>query len=126
MEGLAGDTYQLVEQFLLRLHYLGEAEAMDALVETDLSFSQVRAIFGLTVHDAPIPINELAHELRMSMAATGRVVDQLVNDGLIERREDPHDRRVRLISLSPAGRSLTEKHLDARLSSTFPPRTAGA
>ena len=109
-----GATYELLEQFMVRLHCLGEAQAMDALVETDLSFSQVRAIFALTTRGTPIPINELAHELGMSMATTGRVVDQLVNDGLIVRREDPHDRRVRRISLSEAGRTLTEKHLDAR------------
>lgn len=109
-----GAAYEVLEQFLVRLHCLGEAEAMDALVDTDLSFSQVRAIFALTNHGGPIPINELAHDLRMSMAGTGRTVDQLVNDGLVERREDPQDRRVRQISLSDAGRTLTEKHLDAR------------
>jgi DNA-binding MarR family transcriptional regulator len=108
------ETYELLAQFLLQLQCLADAEAIDTLVDTDLSFSQVRAIFALAMHDAPIPINELAHGLRISMAAAGRTVDQLATGGLVDRREDPRDRRVRRISLSEAGRTLTKKYLDAR------------
>lgn len=107
-------TYEVLEQFLGRLHFLGEAEAIDTLVETDLSFSQVRMICVLATRDSAIAINELAHELRMSVAAAGRTVEHLTGLGLAERREDPLDRRVRRVSLSPTGRRLMEKHVDAR------------
>lgn len=107
-------TYEVLEQFLGRLYFLGEAEAIDTLVETELSFSQVRIICVLATHGNAIAINELAHELRMSVAAAGRTVEHLTGLGLTERREDPLDRRVRRVSLSPAGRTLMEKHLDAR------------
>ncbi|MFQ6748386.1 MarR family transcriptional regulator, partial [Bordetella pertussis] len=38
-----------------------------------------------------------------------RVLDQLVAAGLIERREDPQDRRARTLHLTPAGQSLREQ-----------------
>ncbi|MEO6885710.1 MAG: MarR family winged helix-turn-helix transcriptional regulator [Jatrophihabitantaceae bacterium] len=113
MQRSAESTYEVLEQFLTRLHFLGEAEAIDTLVDTDLSFSQVRMICVLAIHDSAIAINELAQHLRMSVAATGRAVEQLAGLGLVERREDPHDRRIRRVSLSPTGRTLMEKHFDA-------------
>jgi MarR family transcriptional regulator for hemolysin len=38
-----------------------------------------------------------------------RVLDQLVAAGLIERREDPQDRRAKTLHLTPAGHALRER-----------------
>jgi len=37
------------------------------------------------------------------------VLDQLVSAGLMERREDPHDRRARTLHLTPDGQALRER-----------------
>lgn len=108
------DLYELLEQFLVRLLNMSESETMDALVEMDLSFSQARTLFVLAQHCEPVAINEVARALRMSLASAGRNVDQLVTQGLVERREDPDDRRVRRIALSESGQALARKHLDAK------------
>lgn len=98
----------------MRLLNMSDSESMDALVEMDLSFSQARTLFVLAQHCEPIPINEIAQAVRMSVATTGRNIDQLVTQGLVERREDPEDRRVRRVALSEAGRALAGKHVDAK------------
>lgn len=51
----------------------------------------------------------LAEALGVEGPSLVRVLDQLVSSGLIERREDAHDRRVRTIHLTPAGHALREK-----------------
>lgn len=80
-----------------------------SMVELDLSISQFRCLITLGQHNAALPINELAELLDLTLATAGRNVDRLVAHGLVERREDPHDRRVRLVSLSEAGvRIMTE------------------
>lgn len=77
-----------------------------SMVELDLSISQFRCLITLGQHDTALPINELADLLDLTLATAGRNVDRLVAHGLVERREDPHDRRVRLVSLSEAGRTI--------------------
>ena len=51
----------------------------------------------------------LAEALGVEGPSLVRVLDQLVSSGLIERREDAHDRRARTIHLTPAGHALREQ-----------------
>lgn len=108
------DLYLALDEFLMRLMGMGEGEAMDNLVAMDLSFTQVRALFVLAQCGAPVAIHEVAERLGLSVAATGRSVDQLVNQGLLERREDLRDRRIKRISLSEAGRTIASGHLETK------------
>ncbi|PZF85204.1 MarR family transcriptional regulator [Jiangella anatolica] len=73
------------------------------MLELDLSISQFRCLIALRQHGEPLPINELADRLGLTLATAGRNVDRLLAHGLVERREDPTDRRVRLVSLSEQG-----------------------
>jgi DNA-binding MarR family transcriptional regulator len=41
-------------------------------------------------------------------------VDRLVQHGLVERTEDPNDRRAKQLALTPKGRELIETGLTAR------------
>jgi DNA-binding MarR family transcriptional regulator len=49
-------------------------------------------------------VAEVAECIALSQSAASRaVVDRLVGDGLITRQEDPHDRRNKRLTLTPAG-----------------------
>lgn len=52
---------------------------------------------------------ELARYLGVGLATVTGIVDRLVAHGLVTRREDPADRRVRRVELTEAGRALTDK-----------------
>lgn len=56
-------------------------------------------------------VNAIAEQVQLSLAAAGRTVDKLVCGGLVDRREDPTDRRVKRISLTDGGRRYLETHL---------------
>ena len=99
------DLYDVLVDFLTRLMNISESDGLDALNESDLSFSQARALFLLTKTADPMPIHSIAQALGLSMAAAGRNVDQLVGLHLVERRESSSDRRVKLVSLTPGGRA---------------------
>jgi DNA-binding MarR family transcriptional regulator len=43
------------------------------------------------------------------------MIERLVQQGLLERSEDPTDRRAKQIALSPAGRALMEESIEARV-----------
>ena len=49
-------------------------------------------------------ISNLSEHMDISAAAASQLVDKLVQAGLLERTEDPHDRRAKQVALSPKGR----------------------
>lgn len=109
------DAYELhvvLDEFLFRLFTLGACKSMDHVADIDLPFSQARALFLLAQLGRSVPINEIADSLRISVAAAGRNIDQLVGLGLVDRREDENDRRVKRVSLTEEGRTFAADHLD--------------
>ena len=109
--------HEALEDFIVRLMSLAESEGMDAMIEMDLSFSHVRTLFCLANSAQEIPINAIAERLNLSVAAAGRNVDQLVKLNLVERRESPDDRRVKLISLTPGGHKVAGQHFESKRAS---------
>ncbi|MCW2679460.1 MAG: MarR family transcriptional regulator [Frankiales bacterium] len=101
-------------EFLTRLMAAGESDGLNALIESDLSFSQVRTLFLLTRTSEPMPIHAIAEALGLSVAAAGRNVEQLLCLDMVERRESPADRRVKLVSLTPTGEGLVAQHVEAK------------
>jgi MarR family transcriptional regulator, transcriptional regulator for hemolysin len=56
--------------------------------------------------------SELAEILELQPISLTRVLDRLAENGLIERRADPHDRRVNRLYLTPAAKPLIAKLID--------------
>jgi len=81
--------------------------------ETDLSFSQVNILMRL-LHTGNTGVSEIGEQLGVTNAAASQAVDRLVQLGLIERTEDPEDRRAKRLALTPKGRKLIEKGIEAR------------
>jgi DNA-binding MarR family transcriptional regulator len=108
------DLHVALEDFVMRLMHLAESDGMDALVDLDLSFSQARTLFLLAKHGEPMSIHSIATALGLSDAATGRNVEQLLKLDVVERRESPDDRRVKLVSLTPVGEKLSLQHIDSK------------
>jgi DNA-binding MarR family transcriptional regulator len=95
-----------LEAFVGRLHCGTQSAGIDALIAADLTFSQMRTLLMLSQQPEPVPIHEIATRLELSVAAAGRNVDQLVRFGVVDRVEDELDRRIKRVSLSPAGLDL--------------------
>lgn len=51
----------------------------------------------------------LAETLSLEPSSLVRVVDQLLESGLLERHEDPNDRRARILRLTEEGRKTAER-----------------
>ncbi len=59
-------------------------------------------------------ISDLGAHMEITNAAASQLVDKLVQAGLLEREEDPNDRRARRVTLSPKGNRLIEQGLEER------------
>jgi DNA-binding MarR family transcriptional regulator len=108
------ELYEALREFFQRVFSLAESGSMDSLIELDVSFTQARTMFLLAHTDGPLPINEIASQLGLSVAATGRNIDQLVKLGIVERHENPDDRRVKLVSLSPTGFEVADQQFEQK------------
>jgi DNA-binding MarR family transcriptional regulator len=61
-------------------------------------------------------ISALLETLEVSKAAAGQLVERMEQQGLVERRPDPQDRRARLVSLTEKGGELVIASIAARQS----------
>jgi DNA-binding MarR family transcriptional regulator len=80
---------------------------------TGLSFSQINILMRLA-HNERTNVSEIGEGLGITNAAASQAVDRLVGLGLIERTEDPEDRRTRRLALTQYGRTTIEKGIEAR------------
>ena len=57
----------------------------------------------------PLGMQKLAQQLQLAVSTMSRVVDKLVEGGLICRQEDKNDRRLVLCSLTEEGQKVTQE-----------------
>ncbi len=84
------------------------ARHQSPLFRSNLTMRQLKALVILSVHGSASG-QDLAHDLGVGLGTVTGIVDRLVAQGLASRHEDPHDRRVRRVELTPAGTALIEE-----------------
>lgn len=99
-----------LERLLRGVSGLVESEGMSFLAEADLSWSQLRVTMLLACSDEQ-PIGAVADQLGISIYSTGRAIEQLVELGVVDRKESATDRRVKLVSLTPRGLEIIDQHV---------------
>lgn len=77
-----------------------------------ISRSQMELLFTLK-HLQPTSPKQLGKEMQLSPGAISQLLDGLVEQGLVDRQDDPSDRRAQTISISKIGveklREISEK-----------------
>jgi MarR family 2-MHQ and catechol resistance regulon transcriptional repressor len=81
---------------------VGEHARRDIL-RHGLSLSEF-GVLELLWHKGPQPLGEVAERILLTTGSVTYVIDQLVKQGLVERRACPTDRRVIYAELTDAGR----------------------
>jgi DNA-binding MarR family transcriptional regulator len=107
-QDLASETWTLLQ----RIAFSQRPRFMSVVREFDLVPPHVIALQAL---DQPKPMGELAKLLACDSSNVTWITDRLEERGLVERQAAPHDRRVKLLVLTPEGRRVREQ-IEARLS----------
>ncbi|WP_432977792.1 MarR family winged helix-turn-helix transcriptional regulator [Dactylosporangium sp. CA-233914] len=94
-----------------RMRALLAYDRTNPLFSVNLTMQQLKVLLLLSGHDG-MASQELTRLLGVSLATLSGIVDRLVTQGYVTRAEDPHDRRVRRIHLSPAGRETLDRLSD--------------
>jgi len=106
---LAAAIYAWVDAFMF--------QAMQDLLQflRDNGLTMAHYLLFMQIYKVgPCGVTEIASLLDVSKPAASQMVDRLVAQGLISRREDPADRRHTRIGLTSKGRALTLKCIAAR------------
>lgn len=59
-------------------------------------------------------VSDIGDRFDITNAAASQLVDKLVQSGLIQRAEDPNDRRAKLLNLTDKGRDLIRQGIEQR------------
>lgn len=103
---VADEAWALLFNFMMSLEpYWAELAS-----EFDLPASQGHALVLLEPGE-PMAMNHMAAKCHCDPSNLTGIVDRLETRGLVERRPDDHDRRVKLIALTPAGEKLRRRVL---------------
>ena len=82
--------------------------------ESGLSMSMIGTLFHLHRREKA-GVTDVGDHLGVTSAAASQMLDRLVQQGLIERSEDPDDRRMKRISLTEKGNAVIKESINARL-----------
>jgi DNA-binding MarR family transcriptional regulator len=75
----------------------------EPLISTPLTMQQLKVLTMIAIDPERATGHELAAQLKVSVATMSGLVDRLVEHGMVTRGEDPTDRRVRPLSVTPEG-----------------------
>jgi DNA-binding MarR family transcriptional regulator len=107
-------TTQLLRELYSIFLQRSAGEMRKVMCEAGLSMPQMLALHMLHKHGS-FTISALADKLSLSLAATSHLVDRMVQQQLIERKEDALDRRQKQVAIAPGGLALLDRLLEARI-----------
>lgn len=97
------EVVELVATVVARYH----EEYEQAADRHSLTGAQARLLALLSRE--PLPMRRIAERLKCEPSNVTGIVDRLEARGLVERRPDPDDRRVKLAAVTAAGRETAER-----------------
>jgi DNA-binding MarR family transcriptional regulator len=106
-------SHQAVFWELLQLMYQGKHRVYEIAEQYKLTVMQASTLMILS-EEASKPMKMLSDHFMCDASSVTGLVDRLENNGLITRKNHPSDRRITLISLTPAGTKI-KKVLSARV-----------
>ena len=93
-----------VMSVIIRLGEILEKRLEESLESVDLSLAKYSAIKHLALAGEPLALSELASRMICVRSNITQLMGRLEADGLVQREEDPHDRRSVRATLTALGR----------------------
>jgi DNA-binding MarR family transcriptional regulator len=95
----------------------GDSDFLREVSELELTFTQFKALMLVAHEPAELSVKDVSDRLGISFPAASRAVEPLVRRGLVERAEDPADRRVKRVRTTKEGDRLVERLIATRIES---------
>ncbi|MHB8219039.1 MAG: MarR family winged helix-turn-helix transcriptional regulator [Acidimicrobiales bacterium] len=96
-------------------HDGGIPEHIGALLHSGELAPRHVGVFAVIALDGPMSVSALARREGVALSTASLLVTQLAEAGLVERHEDPEDRRRTVVSVAPEHRRESEEVLESKL-----------
>ena len=100
--------------YIRRLQQIAVGIFMDEMADVNVTPVQFALLFAAS-QETGLDQRTLAGRIGLDTSTIGAVVDRLESRELIERNVSPDDKRVRLLSVTPAGKKLLQAVMPAML-----------
>jgi MarR family transcriptional regulator, lower aerobic nicotinate degradation pathway regulator len=100
--------------YIRRLQQIAVGIFMDETAGVNVTPVQFALLFAAS-RQTGLDQRTLAGRIGLDTSTIGAVVDRLESRGLVERKVSPDDKRVRLLSVTPAGKKLLQGVMPAML-----------
>lgn len=100
--------------YIRRLQQIAVGIFMDETADVNVTPVQFALLFAAS-QETGLDQRTLAGRIGLDTSTIGAVVDRLESRALIERQVSPDDKRVRLLSVTPAGKKLLQGVMPAML-----------
>lgn len=104
---------QTIRQFMDFAMHHSMRERVHFAKATGLSMPQFGILMQLH-YRGNCGVSDIGERFDITNAAASQLVDKLVQSGLVQREEDPHDRRAKLLNLTDKGRQLIQQGIEER------------
>jgi DNA-binding MarR family transcriptional regulator len=104
---------QTIRQFMDIAMHKSMRERAHFAKATGLSMPQFGILMQLH-YRGNCGISDIGERFDITNAAASQLVEKLVQSGLIQREEDPNDRRARLLNLTDRGREFIQQGIEER------------
>ena len=84
-----------------------EAHALASIASLGLGLSDF-GVLEILLHKGPLAVNAIGAKIRLTSGSISIAIDRLEEKGLVERKDDPEDRRAHIVHLTIEGRKLIE------------------
>ena len=108
---------EILDLFHTLMRHVATSHAPEFL-GVDMTMSQAKALYLLSVRPAAT-MSSIAAELGVGASAVSGLVDRLVAQGYVERKEDPSDRRQQLVTITDAGTATLDQMREMRAQVTL-------
>jgi MarR family 2-MHQ and catechol resistance regulon transcriptional repressor len=101
------DTSTAVHAWLVMMKAMQSISryALAEIQQAGLGDSDFR-VLEVLLHKGPLPVNIIGPKVNLTPGSISVAVDRLLAKGFVTRTESPEDRRVRVVALTPRGKSV--------------------
>ncbi len=115
-------TKQLQDQLsllIIRSSMKGKYAIVEIAEKHHITLMQALTLCLLEPHQS-VPMKSLSTFMSCDPSNITGIVEQLVNEGLVDRKESSQDRRVKTVTITEAGLTLRDKFLEITTSTRLP------
>jgi DNA-binding MarR family transcriptional regulator len=104
---------ELIDEMMSHIHRRSADDALAVMNQAGITMAQMVALHLLNKLGA-LSVSAIAACIKLSAPATSHLVDRLVAANLVQRSEDPIDRRHKSVAITREGRELLQRTHERR------------